>query len=181
MSDRDREFFQSQEVELTATSREDAFHQRYYLYLALSKASEQLTISCANTDSDGKQLRPSELYSDLKRIFPKTVIHQVESDGILTPEIAFSKLAAGLRDWRDGVRTEGSVQQIPELYAWYAQQRDWEKRLLQLLDGAFYTYQKEKLSERTSELIYGEHPVNSVSRLETFASCAYAHFLTYGL
>ena len=181
LSDRDREFFQSQEVELTATSREDAFHQRYYLYLALSKASEQLTISCANTDSDGKQLRPSELYSDLKRIFPKTVIHQVESDGILTPEIAFSKLASGLRDWRDGVRTEEFVQQFPELYAWYAHQGDWEKRLLQLLDGAFYTYQKEKLSERTSELIYGEHPVNSVSRLETFASCAYAHFLTYGL
>ena len=177
LSDRDREFFQSQDVELTATSREDAFHQRYYLYLALSKASEQLTISCANTDSDGKPLRPSELFGDLKRIFPKAVVHQVESDGILTPELAVTKLAEGLRNWRKGIQSP----EFAELCNWYEAQENWRMRLKQLLDAAFYLYQKEQLSERTSELIYGEHPVNSVSRLETFASCAYAHFLTYGL
>ena len=50
-----------------------------------------------------------------------------------------------------------------------------------LEQAAFFTHQDRKLARATAKLLYGQILQNSVSRLEQFASCEYAHFLQYGL
>lgn len=49
------------------------------------------------------------------------------------------------------------------------------------MDAAFYYKQADRLSENTARELFGDLSRVSVTRLERFASCAYAHFLTYGL
>ena len=50
-----------------------------------------------------------------------------------------------------------------------------------LLDAAFLHGKTEPMSKTTAKRLYGQTLVNSVSRLEKFSACSYAHFLNYGL
>lgn len=50
-----------------------------------------------------------------------------------------------------------------------------------LLDAAFYRKEPDRLREETAGALFGDPKRVSVTRLERFAACAYAHFLTYGL
>ena len=47
LTDREREFFGEQDLELAPTAREDSFQQRFYLYLAKTKPSHMLMITWA--------------------------------------------------------------------------------------------------------------------------------------
>ena len=42
-------------------------------------------------------------------------------------------------------------------------------------------YEGEPISRAVALALYGRHPYGSITRLERFAACAYAHFLQYGL
>ncbi len=68
-----------------------------------------------------------------------------------------------------------------QLYTWYLKEKNWRERILSIVEASFYHRPKDALSQRTAELLYGRFLQNSVTRLENFSACAYAHFLTYGL
>ncbi|MDE7276257.1 MAG: PD-(D/E)XK nuclease family protein [Lachnospiraceae bacterium] len=51
----------------------------------------------------------------------------------------------------------------------------------QIVDTSFYYYRESPLSKQVTTALYGTVLQNSVSRLEKYAACAYAHFLQYGL
>lgn len=50
-----------------------------------------------------------------------------------------------------------------------------------LTKAAFKRYEDIGLSKAVARALYGVNLENSVSRLETYAACAYSHFLQYGL
>ncbi len=52
---------------------------------------------------------------------------------------------------------------------------------MRLINTAFYHYGESPLSRQVTKALYGTVLHNSVSRLEKYAACAYAHFLQYGL
>ncbi|WP_408070483.1 PD-(D/E)XK nuclease family protein [Butyrivibrio sp. JL13D10] len=54
-------------------------------------------------------------------------------------------------------------------------------RLIKMVNAAGTGYIHKPLSEAVASMLYGNFLVNSVSRLEKFAGCSYAHFLRYGL
>ena len=51
----------------------------------------------------------------------------------------------------------------------------------QILTAEFAHYEEEPVSRAIARAIYGRTLEGSVTRLERFAACAYAHFLQYGL
>ena len=50
-----------------------------------------------------------------------------------------------------------------------------------LSDAAFYTYQDTGIGKAAARALYSPILRGSVTRMELSASCAYAHFLSYGL
>ena len=68
-----------------------------------------------------------------------------------------------------------------ELYTWYRQNPKWRKKIEQIVEACFYEKPKDGLTTRTAQRLYGTILENSVTRLEKFSACAYAHFLSYGL
>ena len=56
-----------------------------------------------------------------------------------------------------------------------------EPRRRFLTEAAFKRYQDSGLSAAVARALYGVQLENSVTRLETYAACAYRHFLEYGL
>ena len=67
------------------------------------------------------------------------------------------------------------------LARWYAEQADWNQKLDRLMDAVFYSRKEEPIGKAVARTLYGTLLEGSVTRLEQFAACSYAHFLQYGL
>ncbi|WP_251388905.1 PD-(D/E)XK nuclease family protein [Mediterraneibacter agrestimuris] len=192
LSERDREKFAGQKLPLSPGIKEKTYIQKFYLYMNLTKPSKQLVISYAKASAEGKALRPAYLVQDLLRMFPEISVTEEENKKLSVRELTWSggmkELAAGLRN-----RHLGFSDEWKELYTWYTdEERKREEttddlvmaekiKIHRLLDAAFYHKRAEQLSKDTAQELFGDLTRVSVTRLERFASCAYAHFLTYGL
>ena len=180
LSEYDRESFQEQKVALAPGAKEQAYIQKFYLYLHLTKPSEYLYLTFSKISSEGKSLRPAYLIADLKRMYPELLVEEEEDrpfwEKELTPETALPYLVEGLQ-----VRSETFGGAWKELYTWYRKHPKWHAQMEQLLAANHLKRPHDQLSEEVARKLYGTILENSVTRLEKFSACAYAHFLTYGM
>ena len=179
LSEHDRELFQKGGVALAPGAKEKAFIQKFYLYLLMTKPSEQLYVTYSKVSADGKTLRPAYLIQDLRRMYKKMEIQDTDCQPDkkeLTPKSGFAYLIEKLQKKHEGLGAEWQ-----ELYTWYRQNPKWRKKIEQIVEACFYEKPKDGLTTRTAQRLYGTILENSVTRLEKFSACAYAHFLSYGL
>lgn len=182
LSEQDRELIRNLDVELAPTAKEDAFTQKLYIYLMLTKPTEQLYLCYSRLDRNGKAIRPSYLISTVKKLFPNLKEEAAEQkmgglQGLQKPKNSFRILIDGMRQYLNGEECTW----WEELYRWYRSNSEYEEKINQILSATFYSYKKEAISKAIAKRLFWETPMNSVTRLEKFASCAYAHFLAYGL
>ncbi len=182
LSDYDREILKGAGMELALAAREEVFCQQYYLYLLLTKPSEKLYVSFSETAADGKALRPAHLKTVITKLFPNCPTEAAEDaypglQGLMQKEDGFLLLVNGLRSYLDGEQEMW----WQELYSYYMQDNAFAERLQVMREGLFYGYKTEALDKRIARRLFGGDQELSISRLEKYAACAYAHFLTYGL
>ena len=65
LSEYDREKMEAAGINLAPSAKEKAFIQKYYLYMILTKPSEQVIVTYSKTSSDGNSLRQAYLISEL--------------------------------------------------------------------------------------------------------------------
>ncbi len=182
VSDMEREVLKGCGADLAPTGREDGYTQRFYLYQNLTKPQDGLYLSWCRSSSDGTMMRPSYLVSVIRRLFPEiSVTEEDELQNSLlqvtAPANGLDYLTAGLREARRGDETD----EWREVYRTYLLDEDYADRVRELTRAAFLRGGTEPLSYTTSLELYGEVLENSVTRLEQFAACAFAHFAAYGL
>ena len=179
-TDKEREFLGNHHIELAPTGRVESFRQRFYLYLALTKPEERLYLSYSAMDASGKSLRPSILLGELKKLFPQltAVAASDEAAGIpFSIREARGRLTRGLRNY--GISREDS--EFLELFRHFMMNEEQRESVEKLVDAAFYAYEERGIGKMAAKALYGTVLGGSVTRLEQYASCAYAHFLNYGL
>lgn len=182
ISDIDREFLLGSELELAPTPRQQMYIQKLYLYLNMTKPSEKLYLSYAKMNGEGKSLRPSYLIGAVEKLFPSLEIEKIkqeESQLIQTPNDGMEHLSKLLSNYSEGGLEDKETLLV--LYHVIHGIAGKETGVEALLDAAFTSYGEERLGEKIARELYGQMLQVSVSRLEKFASCAYAHFLQYGL
>ena len=182
ISDMERELLEKRGADLAPTGREDGYIQRFYLYQNLTKPENHLYLSWCRTGSDGTAMRPSYLVSVISRMFPELQIRDEEKIRnslyqITAPENGMKYLTDGLRAAREGQETEEWL----EVYRTYLLDDRYRLRVQELTRAAFLRGNDGHLTYTTSRELYGEVLQNSVTRLEQFAACAFAHFAAYGL
>lgn len=182
VSDMERELLKENGMELAPTARENSYIQRFYLYQNLTKPSQQLYLSWCLGSSDGVVMRPSYLVSNIRRLFPKITVCEEKEPGselwqTTTRKNGMQYFLHGLQEARMG----NVMPKWKELYRSYAQDDKYRERVRKLVQAAFSGGAARQLSFSASKKLYGEVMTNSVTRLEQFAACAFAHFAMYGL
>lgn len=182
ISDMDREFLRQSELELAPSPRQQMYIQRLYLYLNMTKPSRRLYLSYAKVAGDGKSLRPAYLIETMRKMYPGLEVFYPELEPataqIITPDSGLKYLAAGLRDFSVGYPVDET--EVFTMYHAYGAENA-HRWLTLLTDAAFLRYEQQPLAKEVARALYGQILQSSVSRLETYAACAYEHFLKYGL
>lgn len=181
LSDMDKELLEKFHIELAPTAKQNGYTQRFYLYLLLTKPSKRLYVSYAAMDSAGKSRRPSYLIGALRELFPALEIHdETEAaplDRLVSQRAGMELLIEMLRDYP----RLGAEDCFYEIFRWFASHETYGDQVMRLVDAAFYVYQEKGIGRAAAKALYGDILSGSVTRLEQYAACAYAHFLTYGL
>ena len=178
ISDPDREFLAASGFALAPTPRQQMFIQRLYLYHVMSRPAEQLIVSFAQMDPKGESIRPSYLIGVLRQMYPKLRVETAE-EKISDPGQRAAKVATALSAFAAGAMPDAEKMTFFTIYDMlHAEDAQLAEKLT---EAAFYRYHPDRLSEETGENLYGKVLRNSVSRMEQFAECAYAHYLKYGM
>lgn len=182
ISQHEREILKDYPIELAPTTRQDAYTQKFYLYLNMTKPSQRLYLSFSKTDAQGGTLRPSYLIGTIQKMFPSIEITDMDEilqtqNGVVCESNGLDYLTYCLRSFRLGNEPVG----FGELYHWYYQKEEYQSIVTTLIDAAYYQNHESKISKAVAKALYGSVLENSVTRLERYAACAFSHFLTYGL
>ncbi|MGD0253397.1 MAG: PD-(D/E)XK nuclease family protein, partial [Verrucomicrobiota bacterium] len=184
LTDADRDELEQGGVTLGPDLRERLARERYYGYIACTRASEKLAVTFARHDADGKTLNPSPFVSHLQRLFPKLEIGEFGGDIGMAEAVHPIELAAPLVEIQmsaplPATRREGDhrpgegwseLLELPSL-----------KLLAESLRQLREPDPAENLSPALAEKLFGPVLRTSVSRLEEFAQCPFRFFVRSGL
>lgn len=183
LTDRDRQSLGEFNLTLAPDSRLNQFHEQYNVYVALTRAWDFLMMSYPLADGEGKAKRPSQVIGQIKELFPEL---EEEFKGLDPPApgekaldaITSERKAAALLSRVFQRRRRG--QDIDEfwldVYEWLVSEPDRRKDVSFVLGSLGFTNDAGRLSKPVVESFFEGCFRTSVSRLERFASCPFAHF-----
>ena len=184
ISEEERDAISERGILLAPGNLRRVLDEKFIAYMGLVSPSDFLWISYPMSNEEGESLKPSIFIRILKSIFPKLEVKLVknepeeekdELDYITNPDKTLSFLSLQLQHWKNG-------RSIPiwwDVYNWFIKNKPAD--INTLIKGLFYNNVAKKLSADTSVSLYGKNLKASVTRLEKFHSCAFAHFISYGL
>ncbi len=183
LSESERTLLLERGVGLAPAAFDAACQERAYLYMLMSRPKERLFLSFHTQDSSGSAVRPSWLLPQILSMYPGLRVRPSEA-------LAAAEKITGLPSLRmafaDSVlkKTEeaekGSPDPAFDALAALLQSTD-TAAFEQILSAAFPAAAESSILPETAGLLYGRDIRLSVTRMETFAECAAAHFLRYGL
>lgn len=182
-NDGEKQALREMGIQLSPDSGEQLYEEQLLIYLALTRASQELILSYSLSDEDGKALRPSGIVERLRRLYPllqEEAVQWPPAEGQeVLPYLNHSEKAMGLLGAHLRKPENEETQEIwAELYNWFVDHPT------ALFDSVCDSLKhEEQLAARTlhSTEIYGEPLRLSVSALEKYRLCPYNYFLTYGL
>lgn len=171
-NDNDRETLKLEGLEIAKGTIQKMYEENFNIYKTFSTSEEKLYISYSLADVDDKALRKSTMISRIKKIFPKITEKQYVNDNILTKQVTFSNLLENIDNMNE---------KWYEVYRWYKNNEDWSYKLDRALEGLDYTNIPENINKENIQKLYGNTLNTSVSKLESYKTCAFSYYLKYAL
>ncbi|MFC4619629.1 helicase-exonuclease AddAB subunit AddB [Camelliibacillus cellulosilyticus] len=189
LSDGDREVLADHAVELSPTARDELLGEEYLIYRALTTPSERLFLLYSIATEDGKSLQPSNVIRRMENYLdglaprfisgePHETAEVEQLDFVLPSQRTIGHVAAQIRRWQRGYPISDLWWDV---YNWLVMSPAWKDGAIRVLSSHFYQNQERQLTADTAEGLYGHDIRASVSRMETYNSCPFAHFASYGL
>ncbi len=180
-NDSDREILKLNGIELAKGTIENLYEENFNIYKAFTTAEEQLYLSYASTDSEGKSLRPSMLIIKLKKIY----LSLKEESDVITKKYEITNKNVTYEQLLENIYKLNENEQIDDIwymvYNYYKNQNDYQISLKNDLEGLEYTNLPKDIDKKIVDKLYGNTLNTSVSRLEKYRSCPFSYYLQYGL
>jgi ATP-dependent helicase/nuclease subunit B len=202
LTDADRDEL-SEAVSLGPDLCERLSRERFFGYIACTRASEKLTVTFARHDADGRALNPSPFVAHLQRLFPKLEVEEFQSEIELADAEHVNEFVPLLaKSWeRRAPARRVEVHALAcsedklklELQPKLAEAVLGAPPVLELLKIPALKLLSDKIAElrepdsaenlppALAEHLFGPVLQTSVSRLEEFAQCPFKFFVRFGL
>ncbi len=188
LTGRDKEVLRERGIELSRTAKEEIYIQRLYLYMYLCKPSQKLFISYSDKATDGSSMKKSYVCDAIIRMYeglqegvqetaakPENILNEKDGLGVYS-----ELLRTMVREGIDAGDNKEALSFANALHRFYAgEEHDGLHNKIE--EAAFFKYFPTDLSKEVIAALYGSIIRLSISRMELFANCAYAHFLRYGM
>jgi ATP-dependent helicase/nuclease subunit B len=173
LNELERDTLQLHGARLGATLRHRLGHEWFYGYIACTRASKRLVLTCAQADARGKKLNRSPFFDHLKKIFPALEIENWQppipfadvehANEIISPAIRLNRRAEA----QASAEVRGLLS-LPQLTPILAKARQ-------------IVAPNDHLTPALAEQLHGHELATSVSALENFAACPFKFFISHGL
>ena len=190
-TEKEREFLRESGYRLSPLSWEESYIEKYYVYKAFLTPKERLYLSYPRTLRNGKSGKASPYLKELFLLFPdlKIIYSEKEKLPIYNGKRALEELVEELPKQCTGnslfLQKEEILHRFKtesfRLLQYLWNREEYREAVERILKGIFFENTEERISKEMSLALYGEILKGSVSRMEVFYSCPYAHFLQYGL
>lgn len=183
-SDFEKAALETMGIKLSPNVRERLHDEEFLIYTALTRSSRYLYISYPLSDSEGKGLKPSAIVRRLQMLLPEIKTQYVqwppkENETKALTYLEHTSKALGLLGAQLQMDSAENDELWAEVYNYFLQERPQELR--RTLAGLFYTHQAKNLAPSLVRQLYRSPIRLSVSSLEKYRQCPFAHFLSYGL
>ncbi len=173
LTDADRDELERRGVILGSNTRMHLNRERYFGYIACTRARQRLVLTCSALDVRDQPLSPSPFLARMRKLFPGLEM----------------EIAPRTADWRAAEHVSELIAPLLQIKNSPLQIPEWE-RLAELpaLKSALAQLRhfptrsaEETLSPALARQLYGSTLRTSVSRLEQFAACPFRFFVNSGL
>jgi ATP-dependent helicase/nuclease subunit B len=208
LTDSDRVELEKRSVRMGGTARQQLARERYYAYIACTRASERVVLTSALCDANGSPLNPSPFLAHVHQLFRTLQIEQVpraldwrESEHVnelIGPVLRMRSAECGVRNEEQGkvISNQWSVisgsepqsEQGLEPAKHSALRIPHSALALPALSAVLERVRHlqnprtdDQLSSELAGKLYGPVLRTSVSRMEQFAACPFKFFVHSGL
>ncbi|MGF7004283.1 ATP-dependent helicase/nuclease subunit B [Lachnospiraceae bacterium PFB1-21] len=178
LGESERREFSKLGVNLAPSSSEKVFVQKFYLYTMLAKPRESLYLSYAKSSMSGTSINPSYLFGEMKKLFPALSVTDIDTFSYWEKEYTKASALSEMIGIIHAPERELTPSQL-EFFRFFA--KNHRPLYEEMIAACFYQKRDSHLLEEVAKALYGLELKGSVTRMEKFANCSYAHFLDYGL
>ncbi len=169
-SSADRMLLESLGIELSGNPAERSSEELFFVYRALTAASDRLVLTCSEASASGSRRQPSAAFTRIKALFPELEVSDYSSTGFLaklqTPGTALEYLKF-LGNSPEAAALRASLSKISSMA---------EK--LETIDIPI-TNSECNVNPSTASGVFGERLSLSQSRLESFVLCPFGYYCNY--
>lgn len=201
LTDEEREAFNEADFELAPSVKSRLMQESYLFYRAITSPKQKLYITLSNADEEGKGKLPSIYISRLQKLFEvkisdnetestlpveRVLIDPIEEIDQQSAEKYLRHPAPALGYLMTQLKSANIMRKpLPPIWqalkAYYEEEPKWQSALNMVKKPLNLKNEAESLDEKLAEELYGKQFTASVSRVENYYSCAFAHFISYGL
>ncbi|MFZ3131317.1 MAG: helicase-exonuclease AddAB subunit AddB [Desulfosporosinus sp.] len=177
----EREQMEKAGVALAPQGKAQTFKEQFFIYTALTRATERLVVCYPLTDEEGKGLAVSPVVTRLTKLFPLSASflgNQEDINLICQADSALQAYAEQLRMLRKG-ELLSPLWEATEM--WLTQDPSRQNQVKRLQSSILDQNQEVRIQRPLARRLYGRRLKASVSRLEQFAKCPFGHYAQYGL
>ncbi len=181
LNDVDRENLKEDGIELAKGTLDNLYEENFNIYKVFTTAEDEMFLSYASSDEEGKALRPSIVINKIKKIFPNLL----EESDVVTKKYEITNKNNTYEELLENIYKLKNNEHIDEIwfdvYEWYKNKSEWNEKLQDDMLGLEYTNIPKKIKKENINKLYGNVLNTSVSRLEQYRRCPFSYYLQYGL
>lgn len=174
LTETDRAELERLNFHLNPRPRQQIGHERYYGYIACTRARQRLVLSFSQQDANGRTLNPSSFVNHLRRLFPTLAVEEFSPETPWAASEHASELLVPLL--RERFAEQPLDTELRQVEAWPT-----PSALLQRLRQVNVDSIHASLLPALADKLYGPDLQTSVSRIEQFAACPFRFFVHSGM
>lgn len=178
LSNSDRTTLSDNDIRLAPTTVNKAEKQRNTVYKLFSAATDKLYISYPSITSNGGANLPSQTVTDIKDKFSDLSV----TDDIIEQDSDIMYISAPRATLHKFLINSKNHPLWSHVDSWFSEHNEWKNRLFTVKKAKYsLNHRNIELNSDVAKSLYEDKIRYSATRLNSYASCPFSHYMQYGL